>query len=195
MAAIASAQDPFYNITTPPFHLVVTSEDGSINTTITACHVGAALESLCLSDGDFGDSPTPLAPAEFQFNTSIYSQDPTPPLLTTGILTWWLKTSDNIQYPSSAAFSYDPTTDLAVPIISPGDSGATMLAFDEQDDLTLQSYVPDINGTGSYQNFYRWYACDTYYGSYTYNNLAWGLGASKPENPSCVSVNVTRVFV
>ena len=193
-AVITSAQDPYYNITTPPFYLVVTSEDESINSTLSACHVGAALESLCLSNADYGSSPTPLAGAEFHFNTSIYSQ-PTPPDPTTGILTWWLTVNGGEQYPSSASFYYDPTTDIAVPILYPGDQDATTLAFDAQNQLAIQAYVRDTNGTGVSQTLYRWYACKTYYSSYLYTNLAWGLGASEPENPSCVAVNVTRVFV
>ncbi|KAL7775230.1 hypothetical protein CFE70_006148 [Pyrenophora teres f. teres 0-1] len=194
-AAIASAQDPFYNITTPPFNLLIASEDHSINTTLSACHVGAALESLCLSNGNFGSSPTPLRAAEFQFNTSIYSQTAEPPILATGILTWWLRTDVDTKYSSSASFSYDPTTDLALPIIFPGEENAILLSWDAQNKLTIQSYIRGVNGNGSYKNFYRWYACETYYGSYNYKNLAWGLGADVPENQSCVPVNVTRVFV
>ncbi|RMZ73836.1 heatshock Hsp [Pyrenophora seminiperda CCB06] len=198
-AAITSAQN--FNITTSPFYLFVASEDGGVNTTLSACHVGAALESLCLSDGDYGSDPTPLHAAEFQFNTSAYAQTPTPPALEVGILHWWLHsscgTAGSCQFPSSAAFNYDATTNLALPIISPGDDRATLLSFDAQNDLTLQQYGPgtEYAYTGSLQTFYRWYACKTYYGSYNYMSLAWGLGASQPDNPSCVAVNVTRVFV
>ncbi|KAE8844339.1 hypothetical protein PTNB73_03612 [Pyrenophora teres f. teres] len=154
-AAIASAQDPFYNITTPPFNLLIASEDHSINTTLSACHVGAALESLCLSNGNFGSSPTPLRAAEFQFNTSIYSQTAEPPILATGILTWWLRTDVDTKYSSSASFSYDPTTDLALPIIFPGEENAILLSWDAQNKLTIQSYIRGVNGNGSYKNFYR----------------------------------------
>ncbi|EDU45162.1 hypothetical protein PtrSN002B_006439 [Pyrenophora tritici-repentis] len=194
-AAIAIAQDPFYNITTPPFNLLVASDDGSIDTTLSACHIGAALESLCLSDADFGSSPTTLRPAEFQFNSSIYSQTPDETTSSTGILTWWLRTDADTKYPSSMSFNYDATTDLALPIIFPGDTNAQVLSWDKQDKLTIQGYVRGPNNTGSYQNFYRWYACETYYGSYNYKNLAWALGADEPENESCVPVTVTRTFV
>ena len=196
-AAVTLAQDsePFYNITSDPFYLVVTSEDGKVNDTLSACHVGAALESLCLSNALAGDSPSSLDGSEFQFNTSVYSQAPEPTFGIPGILTWWLQTS-TINVPSSAGFNYDVTSNLAVPIISPGSgSDTTQMAFNKQDELTIQAYVRGTNGSGSYEEFYRWYACDTYYASYDYRNLAWGLGAGKPENPSCVSVNVTRVFV
>ncbi|EUC43840.1 hypothetical protein COCMIDRAFT_38275 [Bipolaris oryzae ATCC 44560] len=200
VAAIASAQDcsqasePFYNITSKPFHLVVQSEDGKVNDTLSACHVGAALESLCLSNGNFGSSPTPIPGAEFYFNTSIYSSAPDESLGVPGILTWILPTNA-LDVPSSAAFQYDPVSSLAVPIISPGSDNPTLVTFDSQDDLTIQAYVRGTNGTGNYEQFYRWYACETFYGSYNYKNLAWNLGSGKPENPSCVAVNVTRVFV
>jgi hypothetical protein len=194
-AAVTSAQEPFYNISSAPFFLVVTSEDGGVNDTLSACHVGAAIESLCLSNAGVGDSPEPLDGAHFQFNTSIYSQAPEPNFGVPGILTWWLNTTD-IDVPSSASFILNPTSNLAGITLSPGSgSDTTVLAFNSQDELTLQYYVAGENFTGSYQEFYRWYACDTTYASYTYNNLAWGLGAGKPDNPSCVSVNVTRVFV
>ncbi|CAN9299865.1 unnamed protein product [Alternaria alternata] len=185
-AAMASAQEePYYNITTAPFYLVVTSEDGGVNDTISACHVGAAIESLCLSNAGAGDAPEPLAGAEFQFNTSIYSQAPEPSFGVPGILTWWLNTS-TLDIPSSAAFGLDPTSNLATFTLSPGSDDATQLAFNSQDELTLQAYVPGENYTGSYQEFYRWYACDTSYSSYQYNNLVWGLGAGKPDNPTTI---------
>ncbi|KAI4951719.1 hypothetical protein J4E86_007135 [Alternaria arbusti] len=181
-AAVTSAQDPFYNISSAPFFLVVTSEDGKVNDTLSACHVGAAIESLCLSNAGVGDSPEPLDGAQFQFNTSVYSQAPEDGFGVPGILTWWLNTT-TLDIPSSAAFNLDPTSNLAGITLSPGSgSDTTMLAFDSQDELTYQGYVRGENNTGNYQEFYRWY-----------NNLAWGLGAGKPDNPTCVSVNVTRI--
>jgi hypothetical protein len=194
VAAVTSAQDSYYNETSAPFHLVVTSEDGYVNDTLSACHIGAALESLCLSNAESGSSPSPLAAAVFNFNTSTYSQAPAPSLGVPGILTWWLQTSSIGDVPSSVSFSYDPATNLALPILSPGDEDAQTLAFDTQDELTVQGYTSS-NGTTTWTEYYRWYACDTYFSGYQYNALAWGLGSGKPENPSCVAVNVTRVSV
>lgn len=199
-AAIGSAQDcsqssePYYNITSKPFYLVVTSDDGTVNSTLSACHVGAALESLCLSSAKAGDSPAELPATTFQFNTSIYSQAPDPSLGVPGILTWTLQTS-TLNVSSSAAFNYDITSNLAVPILSPGSDQPTLVAFDSCDDLAIQAYVPGKNDTqGVTKAFNRWYACNTTYTSYTYNNLAWGLGKGAPDNESCVKVNVMRVF-
>jgi hypothetical protein len=41
---------------------------------------------------------------------------------------------------------------------------------------------------------YRWYVCTTLVTSYTYSTLAWVLGSHSPQNPSCVKVDVVRVF-
>ncbi|KAF1834343.1 hypothetical protein BDW02DRAFT_569127 [Decorospora gaudefroyi] len=194
-AVITSAQDDssYYNETSAPFHLIVTSEDGRVNDTLSACHIGAAIESLCRSNGNYGSSPTPLQAASFNFNTSIYAEEPVSGLGVGGILTYVLETSYG-GVPSSASFSYNPISNLALPILSPGDSDAQIMAFDTQDDLAIQSYTY-VDNTATWSNYYRWYTCDTSYSSYRYNALAWGLGASKPDNPSCVAVNVTRVFL
>ncbi|KAF3034599.1 hypothetical protein E8E12_004138 [Didymella heteroderae] len=116
-------------------------------------------------------------------------------------------TSDNstingstlIDVPSSAYFNYDPTTNIAIPILTPGSESPQLLAFDDQDRLNVQGYIDwaasPPNSTGSTQAYYSWYACQTYFSGYSYENLAWGLGPEKPQNPTCVSVGVKRVFV
>jgi hypothetical protein len=196
LVAAASAQ---YNITSKPFQLVLTSEDGSINDTVSACHTGAALESLCLSNSNTTSKPNPTPYTTFNFNTSIYSQAPVnhTELGKTGLLTWFLPVSNYGPVPSSAVFTYDPTTDIAVPILETGSSG-TQLAFDDQDELLVQGYVQWTANPPTYGETYglkRWYACKTYYAGYQYENLAWGIGPNKPENPTCVKVDVKRVFV
>ncbi|KAJ4371548.1 hypothetical protein N0V83_004767 [Neocucurbitaria cava] len=195
---IATASAQYYNITSPPFHLTVTSADGTTNSTLSACHTGAALESLCLSTGPPTTSkPDPIAAALFAFNTSIYSQAPAPGLGAPGVLTYSLPSIPPI--PSTLFFSYDPTTDIALPILGPGDENAQQLAFADDGRLSVQGYVDwsvsPPNGTGGVREYFRWYACVTYYSGYQYEALAWGLGPGKPENPSCVSVDVRRVFV
>ncbi|KAF2628798.1 hypothetical protein BU25DRAFT_32369 [Macroventuria anomochaeta] len=197
LAATINAQ--FYNETSKPFNLVLTSENTTINgSTLSACHTGAALESLCLSKGGGVSNPNPITAATFNFNTSTNPFTPNATLGTPGILTWTLKTS-SIDVPSSVYFNYDPTTDSAIPILTPGSERPQLLAFDDQDRLNVQGYIDwtanPPNGTGTTMGYYRWYACQTYFSGYAYENLAWGLGAGKPENPTCVSVGVKRVFV
>ncbi|OAL52266.1 hypothetical protein IQ07DRAFT_505570 [Pyrenochaeta sp. DS3sAY3a] len=197
LAVAATATAQYYNITSAPFNLVVTSSDGSINDTLSACHTGAALESLCLSNSKTVSKPNPVAPAVFRFNTSSYSQAPEPGFGIPGILTWILPSIPPI--PSSVFFNYDPTTNIAVPILGPGSDQSQSLAFDAQNRLTVHGYVDwsvtPPNGTGNWKQYYRWYACQTYYAAYDYETLAWGLGPGKPKLPSCVAVSVTKVAV
>lgn len=198
LAGSAAAQ-LFYNETSDPFNLVLTSANTTINgTTLSACHTGAALESLCLSSGGGISNPNPIDAATFNFNTSTDSFIPNATIGIPGILTWTLETS-SINVPSSVYFNYDPTTDTALPILTPGQERPQILAFDDQDRLNVQGYVDwtsnPPNSTGSVEAYYRWYACQTYYAGYSYRTLAWGLGASAPENPTCVRVGVKRVFV
>jgi len=192
--AVASAQD--YNITSKPFQLQLTSEDGKINSVVQACHVGAALESLCLTDDKAGN---PTAFDTFNFNTSSYSQPPpdNEELGAQGILTWILP-AGNADIPSSVYFNYDPSTNYATPILQPGSGSNTQqLSFDDKDELLVQSYIDNTTNpptAGKWYGLKRWYACKTIFASYTYENLVWGLGATKPENPTCVPVTVKRVF-
>jgi hypothetical protein len=196
-AAAANAQ--FYNETSKPFQLVLTSNDTTINgSTLSTCHIGAALESLCLSNSNTTSNPNPIAPATFNFNTTADPFAPNATLGVPGILTWTLQSSiGNIS--SSAYFNYDPTTDIAIPFLTPGSDTPQILAFDSQDRLNIQGYInwtsTPPNATAETTAYYRWYACQTYTTGYVYENLAWGLGAGKPENPTCVSVGVKRVFI
>lgn len=201
-AASANAQcetgPPFYNETSKPFSLVLTSGNSTINgSTLSACHSGAAIESLCLSRGGGVSNPNPIPATTFNFNTSSDPFTPNVTLGTPGILTWTLKTS-TIDVPSSARFSYDPATNVAIPILMPGSENPQLLAFDDQDRLNVQSSIDwaaaPPNSTRSTQALYRWYACQTYFSGYSYENLVWGLGPEQPQNPTCVSVGVKRVF-
>ncbi|KZM24312.1 uncharacterized protein EKO05_0005637 [Ascochyta rabiei] len=197
LAAATNAQ--FYNETSRPFNLVLTSDNTTINgQTLSACHTGAALESLCVSGIGSVSKPNPIAPTTFNFNTSTDPFTPNATLGTPGILTWTLPTS-SVGVPSSVYFNYDPTTDIALPILTPGSERPQSLAFDEQGRLNVQGYIDwtasPPNATGTTVGYYRWYACQTYFSGYSYENLVWGLGAGKPENPTCVSVGVKRVFV
>ncbi|KAH6633586.1 hypothetical protein C7974DRAFT_393058 [Boeremia exigua] len=198
LATSARAQ-LFYNETSAPFNLVLTSENSTINgSTLSACHTGAAIESLCLSSGGGVSNPTPIAAATFNFNTSTDPFTPNATLGTPGILTWTLKTT-SLDVPSSVYFNNDPTTDSAIPILTPGQENPQLLAFDDQDRLNVQGYIDwtanPPNSTGTTVAYYRWYACQTYFGGYSYRTLAWGFGNEKPENPTCVKTGVKRIFV
>jgi hypothetical protein len=196
LAGTTTAQ--FYNVTSAPFHLVLSSNNKTIDgQSLAACHTGAAIESLCLTSGGTPSSPRPLTPVAFNFNTSAEAVTANASLGTPGILTYNLPANPVI--PSAVRFSYDPTTNAALPLLEPGDEGAQQLAFDEHEKLNVQGYIDysanppkQLDGVKAY---YRWYACETYFLGYQYRTLVWGLGRGKPENPTCVKVGVKRVWV
>jgi hypothetical protein len=195
LIAAATAQS-FYNITSKPFQLLLTSEDGKINNTVSACHTGAGIESFCL----LNSTQTSKEYSTFNFNSSIYAQAPSnnPSLGVPGILTWFLPVSNYGPVPSSAYFNYDPSTNIAVPILQTGSSNPQPLAFNDRDELIFQSYIDwtaDPPKEVEPYGLKRWYACTTLFLGYEYNNLAWGLGAGKPDDPTCVKVDVKRVWV
>jgi hypothetical protein len=199
-ALIATASAQYYNVSSAGFQLVLDSHDGTINDTVSACHTGAALESLCLSNSNTTSKPNPTPYDTFYFNTTSNPYVPVnhTELGAQGILTWFLPVSNYGPVPSSVYFDYDPSTNSATPILTTGSSQPQILAFNEFDELLVQSYVdwtadpPKYDGPVGLQ---RWYACKTYYAGYQYENLVWGLGIAAPDNPTCVAVTVTRKFV
>lgn len=196
LAGLSTAQ---YTNESAPFHLVLISDNATVDgDTLSACHVGAAIESLCLSNGSSTSKPNPIAPAVFHFNTSDQVVTPNTTLGAPGVLTYELPSSPPI--PSGLGLFIDPTTNFALPLLYPGGpSGTTgVMAFDEEDLLNLQGYVnygtspPTGGDTVAY---YRWFSCMTYYMGYEYVNLVWALGRGEPETPGCVPVSVKRVFI
>ncbi|KAL5115875.1 hypothetical protein ACEQ8H_006191 [Pleosporales sp. CAS-2024a] len=192
LVAAACAQD--YNITSPGFKLVLTTACGTVNQSVAACHVGAGFESLCLLNSTIPSST-------FYFNTTSFAAPPVnrPDLGTPGILTWVLPVAGGTPQPSAAHFAYDPSTNLALPILQLGTpTNVQLMSFTDKNQLILQGTTDFTTNPPSQVGAYalsRWYVCTTEYAGYVYNNLAWGLGPVAPQNPSCASVNVTRVFV
>jgi hypothetical protein len=188
--ALAASTYAQFDIPSPPFNLIVLSTNDTLNgTTVTACHSGAAIESLCLSTTW---SP-PLNASVFNFNTSNTTQFASPGS-TLGVLTYSLQADPPI--PETLDFYVEPTTDYAQPLFYPGESGQ-VLAVDEQNLFNVQGYVDyTVNPpkAGNATAYYRWYTCTTYYAGYEYNNVVWGLGPDAPETPGCVKVDLQRVF-
>ena len=194
--AFAASTIAQYDVKSPPFHLIVLSDDDAVNgTTISACHSGAAIESLCLSTGNSPSNPSPIAPATFYFNTSTNTQ-PASPGSTPGVLGYDLPTGTT-PIPSTLDLYVDPTSNYAQPMFYPGYSGQT-LAVDAQDLFNIQGYVDySVNPPKAGDNvaYYRWYVCITYFTGYQYRNVVWGLGDEEPETPGCVKVDLKRVFL
>ncbi|KAF2179267.1 hypothetical protein K469DRAFT_716525, partial [Zopfia rhizophila CBS 207.26] len=195
LAATSTAQ---YLNQSEPFQLVLLSANSTINgSTLSACHEGAAIEGLCLSNSISISKPEAIAPGTFYFNTSDTITPPNATLGATGYLTYLL-IGGNFEISEPMGLYVNPTTNVALPLFYPGDTYATTVAFDEKGLLNIQGYIDDTTvpaTVGGFKAYYRWYSCTTYYTGYTYVTLSWGLGEGKPQNPSCVKVDVKRVFV
>ncbi|KAH7135839.1 hypothetical protein B0J11DRAFT_172058 [Dendryphion nanum] len=194
-STLATAQ---FNNQSAPFHLYLVSEDKTIDgDTLSTCHEGAAISSLCLSNSTTVSKTAPLPASTFTFNSSDQVVTPNATLGAPGWLTWLL-VGGNFEVSEALRFSYDPASNVAHPQLFPGGDGATQLAFDTKDSLNIQGYVDDTQNppvSGETRAYYRWYACITYYVGYQYQTVNWVLGADKPQNPSCVKVDVKRKFI
>src|SRR5437763_14644070 len=94
LASLTTAQ---FNNQSAPFHLILESDDPAVDgDTLSTCHEGAAIESLCLSNGTSTSKPNPIAPAIFRFNTSDQVVTPNPSFGAPGILTYELQSSPPI---------------------------------------------------------------------------------------------------
>ncbi|KAG5949817.1 hypothetical protein E4U53_005731 [Claviceps sorghi] len=163
-----------------PFNLVIESSDKELNgQAFQACHTGAAIESICL----IKDSK-----ATFYLETSEGRPD------TEGVLEWVLQSRPPI--PSFMSFFIDPASNVALPLFEPG--YGRQVGFDEKSELYIASSVDDTKlppKATPLRAVKSWYVCDTYFEGYSYKTLAWVLGIGKPQNPSCVKVQVKRKFI
>lgn len=97
------------------------------------------------------------------------------------------------------SFYTDPSTNVALPLFEPG-YDTQPLTVDEEGLLGIFSYLDDTQSppTGDKVKVLKnWYVCQSYYTGYQYETLNWvsGNGSAKPQNPSCVKVEVQRKFV
>jgi hypothetical protein len=72
LASMATAQDePYYNVTSKPFHLVVKSATNKTlnDRTLSPCHEGAAIEALCLGGKKLSTASV------YNFNILIHHAD------------------------------------------------------------------------------------------------------------------------
>ena len=92
------------------------------------------------------------------------------------------------------SFSYNPASNVAIPLFEPTESGLEISFY--QDQLGVPVFVDDQVSPPAYVETvdYRWYICETNAG-YDYTTLAWVLGDAIPQNPSCVSATIKRIFV
>ncbi|KAG0645496.1 hypothetical protein D0Z07_8543 [Hyphodiscus hymeniophilus] len=191
MALAASSTTAQFVNTTAPFALLVLSQNETYNgTTISPCHEGAAIEGLCIGT-KLGSPP----PAFVQTYTQNYSASATvdPTIGVVGYLIFDLPVS-GLNESSPMSFAYNPSSNVAVPLFEPSESGQEV-AFHE-DQLFIPSFTNDQVTPPTFEEnvFDRWYICNTNVG-YNYITVAWALGDAAPQNPSCVKASIRRVFV
>lgn len=182
LALTTTAQAQYTN-QSAPFNLILQSPDSSINgDSLASCHEGAAIESLCLA------SATGISAVAYNFNTSAFSGD-------NGFLTYVLRGA-NFNESEPLTFFYNPASNVVLPLFEPSES-AVSVGFDESDLMFVAAYYDDRTNpvNPAEQRYYRWYACSTYFEGYNYQTLAWVLGDTEPQNPTCIKTDVKRVFV
>ncbi|KAF4591794.1 hypothetical protein GQ602_002093 [Ophiocordyceps camponoti-floridani] len=173
-----------------PFHLVIHSGNRQINgMAFTACHTGAGIESLCIFRG---------SGSEFHFQSSASLEPPLKDYEPLGLLVWNLPIDPN-PYSEAMTLSFEPSSNVALPLFQPS-SSPLYVTFDKQDHLSIISYTDDRSSppvTGKVRALKNWYLCRTYYSSYTYRTLTWvfGDGMAKPQNPSCIKIDVRRRYL
>jgi hypothetical protein len=171
---------------TGPFNLQLhRCDNSSLNGQyLSPCHEGAAIEGLC-------PVTSPLGRDAFYFNYTVNTGNSNP----TGYLTWMLNAAGGVSVSEPMRLSYDPTTNVAVPLFFPDQNGQ-LVGFDKDDDLYIEGRDDrenPLNMTKIVQ-YRRWSICTTYVG-YKYDTLSWTMGEGGPENPTCRKVKVKRVFL
>jgi hypothetical protein len=192
LLAIAATTTAQFLNQTAPFALVVYSQNETYNgTSLVACHEGAAIEGLCI--GAEFSYPIPTSVETFTQNySSSLTVEPTVGVV--GYLTYELR-GGNFNLSSPMELSYNPTSNVAVPLFTPADSGLEISFLDDK--LGVPSYLNDQVTPPAYSDtayFDRWYICETNAG-YDYITLALVLGDTAPQNPSCVEACIKRVFI
>lgn len=179
---------------TGPFALIILSPNNATlnGTALASCHEGAAIESLCTTLAPPPATQEYSTTYVFNYSSSITPSDPS--LGTPGYVTYLL-VGGNFQVFEPLGLSYNPSSNVAVPLFYPSTDIATTMAFNDADLLNIQSYVDDSTSppTTGQKAYYRWYVCITNAG-YTYQTLAWVQGSAAPQNPTCQKVDVKRVF-
>lgn len=178
-----------------PFTLRITdSINAALNGgALASCHAGAAIEALCYPTGSDTARATGDASAQYYFNTTAGAAS--------GILIWNLPSggSGTAVTPSTVRLEARAESELATALIYPGAAGATAFEFDAAGKLLVRAPYDEARfgvferPAPAFVPLYRWEACWNFAGGYYYPTVNWALGAGRPRNPTCVSVNITRV--
>ncbi|KAI0882591.1 uncharacterized protein GGS22DRAFT_46647 [Annulohypoxylon maeteangense] len=193
---LASAQGNYPN-QSAPFNLVISSSNSTLNgQKLSACHSGAAVESLCLDS-----SITTPQFQTFYFNGTA-QETTSPGFLPSGLITWTF-TGGVPEFTSNTAmqFFYNAASNLAFPLIWPSADNAQPVSFTDEGLLAVGANVNDaVSPPKPFENNVeyltdRWAICVTYWQSYGYTALQYVMGNKEPQNPSCQLVTVKRVYL
>ena len=182
-----------------PFYLAVRSTNDTYNNkAVSACHQGALITSLCITDQEVNLTSAP----PFALNTIT-----TP----SGILEFNAPTAPNNQTNETSTyfpmnFWWDVYTNVVMGFFQPLDAqqniqpNQLMFAGEEGNELVMKGPVmndtmaPNWRPSPANETVNRWYVCDTWAPApYQRTSVVWGLGAAEPQNPSCVKVDVVKV--
>jgi len=191
-AAVAASASAQQYTQSAPFSLILSGSPKYNGANLTACHIGAAIESLCVIPGADGSDNSKYT--TYTFNTTDNQAVSNPSLGKSGLLIWTLPGSD-YNYEETFGLYTDISTNVATGVFG---LGTTQVAFDSENKLNIQSFLNDTVTPPTEQTnaaYYRWFICETNFEGYVYENLAWVYGDRTPQNPSCNKVQVTRKFI
>jgi hypothetical protein len=156
---------------------------------------GAAIEGLCLTSQRRNDQATTYT----TFYHNVSASDEPNAVDTLGVLVYVLYGGGGLVVPSAMRLSITPTSNVGIPIFSPGYTEYSTLNFEQNGSMYIEAYQDDtVSPPINFQTPLKvknWYMCLTRW-SYTYNTLVWKIGLSdQPQNPSCQKVEVERVWL
>ena len=187
LSGLVSAQDQ----QSDPFHLVIKSSNPDLDgQQVSSCHVGAAIQNVCLLGRDNG--------ATFYFNTTEGSTSPIDGYEPASVLGWDLP-AGNETYPLGMRFYVDPSTNVAQLMFQPSYE-VSYITVDQDDNLAVFSNLDDTvtpPKTVDTYGLHKWYVCETTYSGYQYKTLNWVVGNAnvEPQNPSCTKIGVHREYI
>ncbi|KAI4645898.1 hypothetical protein J4E93_005476 [Alternaria ventricosa] len=147
--------EPIYTIQSNPFNVVLLSEDISLNgTTLSACHAGAAVFTLCPTLSEEG-AQYPVVLTHNTTDTAI-----TNTFGTQGILSWTIPYDP---YPIDLSVLLQPQdiVPLSIAQLAMTYNGDGSLSFDSNDILNFQNPITwgtEKPGMGEWTGYYRWWS-------------------------------------
>ncbi|KAJ4289524.1 hypothetical protein N0V90_010853 [Kalmusia sp. IMI 367209] len=139
-AALASSVLAQFDQNSAPFRLFIKSDNETLDgQSLGACHEGAAIEGFCPSGLTRANESTTYD--TFYLQTSAFTESPGDDPY--GVLAWNLTVNGGEIVPSGMLLSTDVTTDVAVPILSPGNSTISTVSFTSGGCMYISRYLDD----------------------------------------------------